>query len=216
MKRVIIAFFAFAIAFVKTGHTQTVDCDYVFTDLERAICTNPELDVLDKELERLLTQAVSENLLSARAGREIRNQLALRCGASENVAECLIAREQEAIVQLSLVTGKIVEIAASDRSGAISVSKYNVLKSRLAQAGKTYRESGSPEHLVAATLSLLSVYRGDGVRHLPVELHKYEVQALESRVAAGCQNLREHRYWQRALRANGQSCADGLRIADRG
>lgn len=216
VKRVIFTLFAIAIAIVKTGHTQTVDCDYVFTNLERAICTNPELDKLDKELERLLTLAVSENSMTSRAVREMRNQLALRCGTAENVAACLIVREQEAIARLSLLTGQMIEIAASHRPTGLSVTRYEVLKSTLTKAENLHLESGRLEELVSATLELLDTYRSNGVRHLPAELRGYEIQALESRLMTGCRNLREQRYWERALQERGQSCADGLRIDEPG
>lgn len=102
----------------KTGHTQTVNCEHAFTNLERAICTNPELKALDNQLERLLTFAVRKKFLTARARAEIRNGLAVRCGGSEDKVSCLMARERDAISRLSLVTGQVLEIAASHRTPA--------------------------------------------------------------------------------------------------
>ncbi len=197
---------AIALVLAKTGHSQTVDCDFVFTELERAICANSELDKLDQELEKLLTQAVSENSLTVGAVREIRNQLALRCGASEDVAECLIAREREMIAQLSQPTRQVVEVTASYRPSSVMDESYESLKLILTEAENLAPEDSYVDNVVAPTLALLELFRSDGASHLSDEMRVYEVQALESRLRAGCRDLRQARYWQRELQAHGRSC----------
>ena len=214
MERLICTFFAVALAIFKPAQAQSVDCDYVFTKVEQAICSTPELDSLDKELERLMVLATDKKTITSLAAREMRNQLARRCGESDDIAACLIDREREAILELSVLTGQWVEIAAGSRESGELVSRYVILKEQLERAQLTYHETGKVVDLASVTIELIKIHQFDGAGFIPDRLQRYEVRALESRLDSGCRSLRERHYWERALLASGHTCDNGFRLGD--
>lgn len=200
----------------QASYAETVDCDRVFTRLEHAICTNPQLYLLDRELARLSAIAIRQQILSQQGIGEMRNDLALRCARQEQVDACLIGQEKEQIQVLSLHTGR-VSAQASDESGETTagLSALKELRIRLLDAQKHQDKTGDVGMLVDVTLELLSFYR-TGNRFLATEVKRYEIRALQNRIDRGCRDVFERPLWTSALRLKGLSCEIPVQISSLG
>ena len=210
MSKAIVALFLLVLTGFGGLHAQTINCSQAFTRLEHAICSNPELALLDTRLADLSALAVARGSISERGIRAMRNRLALRCSGADEVDTCLVEHTRRAIVQLSSYAGVAVEIPASYVPDAPELNRHAKLQAEFQQAVEHHELTGSAAALARATFKLLDYYQDAAVDQLPDGVLSYEISALEATVSGGCGNLAERREWQRVIQSRGLSCDNAL------
>lgn len=204
MNRLLTIFLLLVFSGLWNAQAQTVDCNHVFTKLERAICSNPQLDLLDKELDRLSALAITQNVMTAQGVREMRNTLAWQCGTAEQIDKCLIALERRQIQQLARQTGKLVSLEPLG-SGDDFNRRLTNLRANVLAAERDFEKTGDADPLVAVTVELLNAFKSDR-QSLPPAVRAHEIRALEAKLNKGCNNLGVRRQWNQALQDHGHSC----------
>ncbi len=207
MNRVLTIFLLLVFSGLGGAQAQTVDCNKVFTKLERAICSNPELDLLDKELDRLSALAIAQNVMTAQGVREMRNSLAWQCGTAERIDECLIVLERREIRQLALQTGELMSPESrGTRRGSDFNRRLKDIRASVLAAERQFEKTGDVDTLVAVTVDLLNGVKSDR-QSLPPAVREHEIRALQAKLNKGCNNLGVRRQWHQALQDHGHSCS---------
>lgn len=209
MSKAIIALVLLFSGSFKGLQAQTIDCNRAFTKLEQAVCSNPRLELLESELSALSQQAVENGLVSARAVRAMRDQLAWRCSVSEEMDACLVEQTEQAIEQLTLKPAVIVEIPASHHPRRL-LDRYAALQSEFQRAHEHDKATGSAAEFAQATFNLLDYFREEEGPSWAGGVRSYEIAALEATIAQGCGNLSKRRAWQKVIQDRGQSCDSAL------
>lgn len=214
MSKAIVALFLLVLTGFGELQAQTIDCTQAFTRLEHAICSNPELELLDTKLSNLSARAVAMRSISERGVRAMRNRLALRCSGADEVDTCLVEQTRRAIEQLSSHSAAVVEIPASYLPNELVFNRHLELQAEFQRAAEHHKLTGSSSALALATFKLLDYYRDAAIERQPDGVRPYEISALEATVSGGCGNLAERREWQRVLQSRGRSCDNALLYND--
>lgn len=188
-----------------------VDCTGVpHTRLELAICNEPLLRALDKELTAAFDETLEQAVLEAQMIVDQRNQVARHCQrvADEAFNTCLLEAELQSLEWAASKLGQLQGVASAIiekpwRYDSSPASRAAVLKRQLAVAESRLQSTHSPELTVTTILSLLSVYeelqppRGDIAA---------SVDQLEVRLASGCSHSLYGKQWCKLLNASNRSC----------
>ena len=216
MSKAIIALILLVLTSFEGLEAQSIDCSRAFTRLEHAICSNPALEVLDAELSNLSEQAIALRIISEQGVQAMRNELAMRCSAAEEVDMCLVEQTLGAIAQLSPDFGPVVEIPASHHPQRRVGDLRAALQAGFQEAAEPGTVTDSEKALAKATFKLLDYYREAEGSLSSKGVRPYEVAALEAMVVRGCENLATRRAWQQVTQTRGHSCDSPLFVVNKG
>jgi len=182
---------------VATAHA--LPCDRAFTRMELTICGSTSLREKYEQLEQLSDRAVDSSTLSRQAVDHFKDELARTCSDSDDLNYCL---HQEISKTSTMLSGMVSEQKASSRQSTSSIRKLQLQRE---QAEIDFLDSGNPEMLVVALLSLLQRYE-ETSNTVSTAL---EIEALGDELMKGCRDLSTRRRWNRALQSYGRSCPLG-------
>lgn len=195
----------------SAGWGASFDCRYAHTPVEQAICSNPELRGLDRELGLMSERAVLQSVASPRDIRRMRNQLVRRCRHSDHLAECLIDAERQEIdalirhLQGTIDTPEAIAadkpVTAEGRSAQVSSAV-----DKLADAEHQSLRDGDPEPVIAAAVDLLDLYRAELVSAPTDHQLVTRIRGLEDKLSSGCDDRTRGEKWRKLLSENGQVC----------
>lgn len=90
-----------------------VDCDNAYTKMERAICTDPRLLEVERQLVSLTDEALGTGQIDQAQSQWLLDSLARSCRRSPQMRQCLLSVAERRLEWLSDVTGSA---AAEDDS----------------------------------------------------------------------------------------------------
>ncbi len=187
-----------------------VNCDGTpHTRLELAICGEPILQALDRELTAALKEVLQHGDISRQDIAEQRNQIARQCRreASRAFSACLVDAELTSLEwaanklgQSNVSSGTV--ISKSWRYDESPAARTSQLQRQLKVAENRLRSTADPKLTVATILELISAYEQHPAPH------RKAIDQLEHRLISGCDHVVYGAEWHRVLRDNNLSCND--------
>ncbi|OED43839.1 hypothetical protein AB833_02770 [Chromatiales bacterium (ex Bugula neritina AB1)] len=188
MNRSFLAILSGAILVSAQAYGGAFDCRIAYTPTEQAICSNSELQSLDRELRLISSRAVEQNLSTTADILSMRNQLVRRCRNSEQLADCLINEEKEEIINLARQLGEIAEIPASTK-GETLTERWGLLienaEAELVTAEQRIQYDGDAEPMIGAAVRLLNLYRSAFARSPADSQLAHRIRELEAKLIRG-------------------------------
>lgn len=91
-----------------------VDCDNAYTKMERAICTDPRLLEVERQLVLLTDEALGTGQIDQAQSKWLLDSLARSCRRSPRISQCLLSVAEQRIEWLASVTGSAAADGDSD------------------------------------------------------------------------------------------------------
>lgn len=82
-----------------------VDCNNAYTKMERAICMDPRLRKIERQLTSLADEALGTGQIDRAQSRWLLDSLAQNCRRSPQIRQCLLSVAEQRIQWLASVTG---------------------------------------------------------------------------------------------------------------
>jgi len=83
----------------------TVDCENAYTQMERAICTDPRLLEVERKLSAMADEALVSGQINRAQSRWLHDSLAQDCRRAQQINQCLLSVAEDRIQWLSQITG---------------------------------------------------------------------------------------------------------------